>query len=118
MRDHWAKPGVQLLCIAERHDECGLQHICTCYCHLLDESNQKGTIMQCPECNETFKNQHGLRIHQGRTHKDNYRVSIISAHRASAETLLAELEAISVERGLPFADVCEAAVRALRASCP
>jgi hypothetical protein len=74
--------------------------------------------MQCPECGNTFKNAHGLRIHQGRHHKDSYRVSITSAHARALEKLIAEIERVSTERGISFEDATEAAVLALRASCP
>ena len=72
--------------------------------------------MQCPECGNTFKNQHGLRIHQGRHHKGTYRVEIVSAHKAALEVLIRDLEAFAAERNLPFGEVCEAAVVSLRAS--
>jgi uncharacterized C2H2 Zn-finger protein len=113
------EPGLQLYCMVGQHSACGLKPVCTCPCHqgiTIPNRNKEKSTMQCPECGNTFKNQHGLRIHQGRHHKDTYRVQIVSAHKQALEVLIRDLEAFAGERNLPFAEVCEAAVVSLRAS--
>ena len=113
------KAGLQLYCMIEQHHQCGLKSVCTCPCHqgvTIPTKTKEKSTMQCPECGNTFKNQHGLRIHQGRHHKGTYRVEIVSAHKAALEVLIRDLEVFAAERNLPFGEVCEAAVVSLRAS--
>lgn len=64
--------------------------------------------MKCETCGEVFKNNHGLRIHQGRKHPDNYRVTITSAHAPIVRELVASLEARAQELGVPFESVAHA----------
>lgn len=116
------KRGYQTYCLLEQHSRCTLKSICDCICHTqkrpMRDLNPKGTTMQCPDCGNTFKNQRGLRIHQGRHHKDTYRVQIVSAHARALEMLIAEIERVAETQGITFEDAAGAAAQALRASCP
>lgn len=58
--------------------------------------------MQCDTCGEVFRNHHGLRIHQGRKHPDNYRVSVMSAHAATVRDLVVAIENRAAESGQSF----------------
>lgn len=68
--------------------------------------------MQCDTCGEVFRNHHGLRIHQGRKHPGNYRVSIVSAHAQIVRDLVAAIQRRADELEQPFEVVARGLVDA------